>query len=109
MITRAVVSFWGNGSGLPAFPEGIRPRPGLNATLRHKPGKMLERPVIGALRGGREKTRGDFSAFQMIAQAVTAHSLAGTGRIAAVAVLQILILLTIHDRYSPYPANPNPG
>jgi hypothetical protein len=61
---------------------------------------MLEGPVIGAFRICRKKAGGYFPAFQMITNAITAHSLFGTGVIAAIAVLQILFLLTIHKNRS---------
>ena len=72
----------------------------LNAALRHKPGKMLERPVIGPLGICREKAGGQLPAVQVITDALTAIALSGTGFIAAIAVLHILVLLTIHNAYS---------
>jgi hypothetical protein len=61
---------------------------------------MFEGPVIGSLRICRKKAGGHLPALQMIANAITAHSLFGTGVIGAIAVFQILFLLTIHNNHS---------
>jgi len=61
---------------------------------------MLERPVVGPLGTCWEKAGGHLPAVQVIADAITADTLSGARFIAAIAVLHILVLLTIHNAYS---------
>jgi hypothetical protein len=79
---------------------GGKRSPGLNDALRYKPGKMLERTVIGPLGICREKAGRHLPDFQVIADTIAADAFSGAGFIAAIAVLHILVLLTIHNARS---------
>jgi hypothetical protein len=67
----------------------------LHPLLGHKPGKMLEGTVIRPFRIRRKKAGGEFSAAQVIAQAIATRPLFGTRFIGAVACL-FVFLYTVH-------------
>jgi hypothetical protein len=67
--------------------------------LRHEPGKMFERPVVGALRFLGKTARRQFPHSLVISQAFTASGLFRAWLIRAIALFSVLFLLAIHETF----------
>jgi hypothetical protein len=63
---------------------------------------MVEGPIVGPLRVVGEAAAGKLTAFQVIAQAIAAHTLSRARFVAAVAPFHVLGLLAFHGVISFY-------
>jgi hypothetical protein len=71
----------------------------LNLFFSDQSGKMLEGSVPGFFGIGGKAAAGQLSAFKMVADALTAKSLATAWIIAAVAGREVFFFLTLHRRF----------
>ncbi len=57
---------------------------------------MFKGTVVGPLGVLREATAGKLTTLEMILEAITADALSRTGIVAAIALLEVLVLLAVH-------------